>query len=90
MVFLSATEYRLLLQFVHNLGSILTSEDLLVNVWGPEYRDDKEILWVSISRLRQNLRRIRVILSTLLPVQGWAILCHLLNYDCQQKIKGAS
>lgn len=55
MIFLSATEYRLLLQFVHNLGSILTSEDLLVNVWGPEYREDKEILWVSISRLRQKL-----------------------------------
>jgi DNA-binding response OmpR family regulator len=55
MVFLSATEYRLLLQFVHNQGNILTSEDLLVNVWGPEYRDDKEILWVSISRLRQKL-----------------------------------
>jgi DNA-binding response OmpR family regulator len=33
----------------------LTSEDLLVNVWGPEYREDKEILWVSISRLRQKL-----------------------------------
>lgn len=55
LVFLSATEYRLLLQFVHNQGNILTSEDLLVNVWGPEYRDDKEILWVSISRLRQKL-----------------------------------
>jgi DNA-binding response OmpR family regulator len=27
----------------------------LVNVWGPEYREDKEILWVSISRLRQKL-----------------------------------
>lgn len=55
MVFLSATEYRLLLQFVHNQGNILTSEDLLVNVWGPEYREDKEILWVSISRMRQKL-----------------------------------
>ena len=55
MIFLSATEYRLLLQFVHNQGNILTSEDLLVNVWGPEYREDKEILWVSISRLRQKL-----------------------------------
>lgn len=54
-VFLSATEYRLLLQFVQNIGNILTSEDLLVNVWGDEYRDDKEILWVSISRLRQKL-----------------------------------
>ena len=26
-----------------------------MDVWGPEYRDDKEILWVSISRLRQKL-----------------------------------
>lgn len=55
MVFLSATEYRLLLQFAHSPGRILSSEDLLVNVWGPEYADDKEILWVSISRLRQKL-----------------------------------
>lgn len=55
MVFLSATEYRLLLQFAHNIGSVLTSEQLLMDVWGPEYKDDKEILWVSISRLRQKL-----------------------------------
>lgn len=55
VVFLSATEYRLLLQFAHNLGQVLTSEDLLSNVWGPEYAEDKEILWVSISRLRQKL-----------------------------------
>ena len=55
IVFLSATEYRLLLQFAQNLGRVLTSEELLENVWGYEYRDDKEILWVSISRLRQKL-----------------------------------
>jgi DNA-binding response OmpR family regulator len=55
IVFLSATEYRLLLQFAQNLGRVLTSEELLENVWGHEYRDDKEILWVSISRLRQKL-----------------------------------
>ena len=52
---LSATEYRLLLQFAHNQGKILTSEDLLTSVWGPEYKTDKEILWVSIARLRQKL-----------------------------------
>jgi DNA-binding response OmpR family regulator len=52
---LSATEYRLLLQFAHNPGKILTSEDLLTGVWGPEYKSDKEILWVSIARLRQKL-----------------------------------
>lgn len=55
VISLSATEYRLLLQFAHNLGKILTSEDLLTSVWGPEYRTDKEILWVSIARLRQKL-----------------------------------
>ncbi|RMF43838.1 MAG: DNA-binding response regulator [Anaerolineae bacterium] len=57
MVFLSATEYRLLLQFAHNLGRVLSSEELLANVWGEEYTDNKEILWVSISRLRQKLER---------------------------------
>jgi DNA-binding response OmpR family regulator len=54
-VSLSATEYRLLLQFTHNIGKILTAEDLLTSVWGPEYRDDKEILWVTIARLRQKV-----------------------------------
>lgn len=56
-VSLSATEYRLLLQFTHHVGKILTSEDLLSSVWGAEYKNDKEILWVSIARLRQKLEK---------------------------------
>jgi DNA-binding response OmpR family regulator len=56
-VSLSATEYRLLLQFAHNVGKILTSEELLTSVWGAEYKNDKEILWVSIARLRQKLEK---------------------------------
>jgi DNA-binding response OmpR family regulator len=55
LVYLSATEYRLLLQFTHNIGKVLTAEDLLTSVWGPEYREDKEILWVTIARLRQKV-----------------------------------
>ena len=54
-VSLSATEYRLLLQFTHNVGKVLTAEELLTSVWGPEYRDEKEILWVTIARLRQKV-----------------------------------
>jgi DNA-binding response OmpR family regulator len=54
-VYLSATEYRLLIQFAHNIGQVLTAEDLLMAVWGNQYKDDKEILWVSIARLRQKL-----------------------------------
>ena len=54
-VYLSATEYRLLLQFTHNIGKVLAAEELLASVWGSEYRDDKEILWVTIARLRQKV-----------------------------------
>jgi DNA-binding response OmpR family regulator len=54
-VYLSATEYRLLLQFTHNIGNVMSAEELLTGVWGPEYRDDKEILWVTIARLRQKV-----------------------------------
>ena len=54
---LSATEYRLFLQFVHNEGKILSAEDLLTSIWGVEYRNEKEILWVSIARLRQKIEK---------------------------------
>lgn len=55
MVYLSATEYRILLQLAQNVGRVIPSEQLLRDVWGEEYMTDKEILWVSISRLRQKL-----------------------------------
>ncbi len=54
-VYLSATEYRLLIQFAHNVGQVMSAEELLTAIWGPQYKDDKEILWVSIARLRQKL-----------------------------------
>lgn len=54
-VYLSATEYRLLIQFAHHIGQVMTAEQLLVAIWGQQYKEDKEILWVSIARLRQKL-----------------------------------
>lgn len=54
-VYLSATEYRLLIQLAQNIGIVLTAEALLTEVWGSTYRDDKEILWVSIARIRQKV-----------------------------------
>jgi DNA-binding response OmpR family regulator len=54
-IFLSATEYKLLIHFAQNVGKVLTAEDLLAAIWGQHYREDKEILWVSIARLRQKL-----------------------------------
>jgi DNA-binding response OmpR family regulator len=54
-VSLTATEYRLLQTLAGAIGQMLTSEELLTGVWGPEYVDDKEILWVCLSRLRQKI-----------------------------------
>jgi two-component system KDP operon response regulator KdpE len=54
-VSLTATEYRLLQSFAASMGRVQTPEDLLTEVWGPEYKDDKEILWVCLSRLRQKI-----------------------------------
>jgi DNA-binding response OmpR family regulator len=54
-VYLSATEYKLLIHFAHQLGKVLSAEDLLSATWGASYKEEKEILWVSIARLRQKL-----------------------------------
>lgn len=53
----SATEFKLLKKFAVSMGEILTTEELLASVWGPDYRYDKSILWVSISRLKQKIER---------------------------------
>ena len=54
-VVLPPPENRLLIQFSPPTGHVLSAEELLSAVWGEQYRDDKEILWVSIARLRQKL-----------------------------------
>ncbi len=54
-IMLTATEYRLLQTLAASIGRVLTPEELLTTVWGPEYREDKEILWVCLSRLRQKI-----------------------------------
>jgi DNA-binding response OmpR family regulator len=54
-VALTATEYRLLQTLANNMGRVLSPEELLTSVWGSEYKDDKEILWVCLSRLRQKI-----------------------------------
>ncbi|TAK36638.1 MAG: response regulator transcription factor [Chloroflexota bacterium] len=54
---LSATEFKLLSQLVANAGFVVSQEDLLRKVWGQEYSDDREILKVCISRLRQKIEQ---------------------------------
>lgn len=52
---LRPTEYRLLLHLVENAGWIVTQETLLSKVWGPEYRDDNQLLRLYITYLRKKI-----------------------------------
>lgn len=52
---LTPTEFCLLLHLARNAGKVLSHTQLLTEVWGPEYRDDREYLWVYIRRLRRKL-----------------------------------
>jgi DNA-binding response OmpR family regulator len=56
-VSLTATEFRLLITMADSVGQVLTREELLASVWGPDYRNEKTILWVTLSRLRQKVEK---------------------------------
>lgn len=52
---LTRIEWLLLSQLITNTGRLMMYEELLASVWGPEYRDDVQILRTWISRLRNKL-----------------------------------
>ena len=52
---LTRIEYDLLNTMIMNRNQVLTHKQLLTKVWGPEYLDETQYLWVNISRLRKKL-----------------------------------
>ena len=52
---LTRIEWLLLSELARNRGKLLMYGDLLTRVWGPEYRDDVQILRTWISRLRHKI-----------------------------------
>ncbi len=54
-VSLTPTEYRLLCQLALESGRVLTHKQLLHRVWGPQYTESDDYVWVHLSRLRQKL-----------------------------------
>ena len=54
-VALSATEYRLIRYLALNAGRVLIPDQLLENVWGPEYVGDEHLVRVYVSRVRQKI-----------------------------------
>ncbi len=53
--YLTRSEWLLFSQLVNNAGRLMLYEELLTRVWGPEYRDDVQLLRTCISRLRHKL-----------------------------------
>lgn len=52
---LTPIEYKILCYLAENRGSVVSSAELLRHVWGPNYEDDKELLKISIFRLRAKI-----------------------------------
>ncbi len=52
---LTRIEWLLLGELAQNAGSLMLYSDLLTRIWGPEYRDDIQILRTWISRLREKI-----------------------------------
>lgn len=55
LVYLTPTELRLLLVLAENAGRVLTHQQLLEQVWGPEYADETDYTKLFIWRLRQKI-----------------------------------
>jgi len=55
--YLTRIEWLLLSELAHNAGHLMLYEELLTHVWGPEYRDDVQLLRTWISRLRHKLEK---------------------------------
>lgn len=55
---LTRIEWLLLSELARNAGRLMLYEDLLTRIWGPEYRDDVQLLRTWISRLRYKVERI--------------------------------
>jgi two-component system KDP operon response regulator KdpE len=74
---LTRTEYGLLRQLALHPNRVILHQELLANVWGPEYRDDVDYLRAYVRYLRRKLEddpaNPRYILTT--PGSGYMLAC---------------
>ena len=72
---LTRVEWLLLSELVQNAGRLMLYEELLTRVWGPEYRNDIQILRTWVSRLRSKVEmnpRSHTLIRTV-PKAGYII-----------------
>ena len=56
-VHLTRIEWLLLSELVRNTGRLVTYQEMLIKAWGPEYRDDVQLLRTWVSRLRYKIEK---------------------------------
>ena len=54
-VHLTATEYKLLFELSINAGRVLTHDQILQRVWGPEYSGDAQLVRAMVKKVRRKL-----------------------------------
>ncbi len=67
---LTRTEYAILAELAHHLDSIVTHDELIARVWGPEYRGSNHYLHNYLGRLRKKLGEYSDLLETV-PGMGY-------------------
>ena len=67
---LTHTEYAILAELAHRLDAIVTHDELLIQVWGPEYRGSNHYLHTYLGRLRKKLGDYGELLETV-PGMGY-------------------
>ena len=67
---LTRTEYAILAELAHRLDAIVTHDELITRVWGPEYRGSNHYLHTYLGRLRKKLGDYGELLETI-PGMGY-------------------
>src|SRR5512141_2607617 len=70
---LTRTEFALLAELARNPEAVLTHENLLARVWGPEYRDSSHYLHVYLGRIRKKLSPESAPLLETVPGVGYIL-----------------
>jgi two-component system KDP operon response regulator KdpE len=52
---LTPIQYKLLCHLIRNQGRVCSAVELLQHVWGPNYSDERELLKLSVYRLRSKI-----------------------------------
>lgn len=67
---LTRTEYAIMAVLAQHLNGIVTHDELLIHVWGPEYRGSNHYLHTYVGRLRRKLGEYGDLLETV-PGMGY-------------------